>query len=151
MNYPYILVLHEKWGDAFFLMNESEDVLKFALETLESRFAGGYYYEPEKIPNSFDEYFKVVHKMGLIEAQELADNYGDSVRLGNRTAQREIDSMQASYNEMLHEIEQYHLIKSTVENKNGKAAWRILQERSSCGYQYEGFSRERIENKPLDN
>lgn len=147
MKFPVILVLNEKHGDYYYLMNNAEDVTDFAIKLLKERFdLGCYYIEPKPVPETFDGFFMAVHNMSLAAAENLASNFDDTVNIGNRSARNEIDSMKTAYGYALAEVTEYDKIKKAVDESDGKLAWKILYARSSWGAKYEGFSIEQIEN-----
>lgn len=146
MKFPFILVLHEKHGDYYYLMNEAEDVQKFAMEVLISRFEAGYYCKPNPVQDTFEEYFKGVHGMSVEDAEQLAEKHGQNIQLGNRSPAAEIKSMKSAYTYRLVEVKEYDQIESAVNEKNAALAWKIVYNRSNGDYQYEEFSMERIEN-----
>jgi len=128
-------------------MEEPNDVLDFALKLLTERYESGYYYyKPEPAPASFEVFFKAVHDMSLEEALQLVENHGDTIKLGNRSIANEIKSMKSAYSYRINEVEEYDQIEYAVKEKNARVAWRIISNRSSEGYEYEGFSTEHIEN-----
>ncbi len=146
MKYPFILVLHEKWGDAFYLMEDVQDIQKFAMELLTSRFEAGYYYKPDPVADTFEGYFMAVHNMTVSAAENLATNFNDTVKIGNRAPAAEIASMKSAYIYARAEDTEYEELQKAFEEKDAKLAWKVLYNRSSSGYEYESFSLERIEN-----
>lgn len=139
-------MLHEKHGDYYYLINEPQDIIDFAIKLLTERFESGTYYKPDPAPESFDAFFRSVHNMSHADAIELVEKHGDNIRIGNRIVSHEIDSMQRAYKYKLAEIQEYGQIEKAVKEKDGKLAWSILSERSGEGAQYETFSTESIEN-----
>jgi len=114
MNYPYILVLHEKWGDAFFLMEESKDVLDFSIKLLTERLESGYYHKPNTVQETFEEYFQGCHGMSVADAEELAEKHGKNIKLGMNFPADEIKSVKRAYAYRLNEVEEYDQIEHAV-------------------------------------
>ena len=148
MKFPTILVLHEKHGDYYYLMENTKDVTDFALELLKERYEAGMYPAPEIIITTFDNYFLSVHNMTLKEAEELNHRYGETVNLGNRTPANEIDSMKKSYLYAQAEDKEYSEMLEAICEENSLLAWKFLNKRNNDGCEYEGFSLKRFENRP---
>ena len=148
MKFPTILVLHEKHGDYYYLMEKSKDVTDFAMELLKERYEAGMYPAPEVIITTFDNYFLSVHNMTLKEAEELNHRYGETVNLGNRTPANEIDSMKKSYLYAQAEDKEYSEMLEAICEESGLLAWKVLNKRNNDGREYEEFSLKRFENRP---
>ncbi len=147
MKYPFVLVLHEKHGDYYYLMQESQNVLDFAIKLLTERYESGYhYYEPTPVQDTFKEYFECIHDMTLEAAETLSEKFGGAIKLGNQSPAKEIEYLKASYAGRLSEVKEYQYIKAAVETHDAKQAWSILYNRSMEGYSYEGFDLEQFEN-----
>lgn len=147
MKFPSILVLHEKHGDYYYLMENTKDVIDFALELLKERYEAGFYVAPEITTTTFDNYFLSVHNMSLKDAEQLVEQYGDSVKLGIRTPANEIAALKKSYLYAQAEDTEYNDILEAICEENGLLAWEVLNKRNRDAHEYEEFSVRQIENK----
>lgn len=123
---PIVLVLHEKHGNQYFYIPDEEALFRAALEVLTSRNKENYFYFKPEIPNP-----------------ELTKEQVDSLP---PALKKEGEKKYLARKELIlrqkYEAEEYESIQSTIKEKDGRKAWRILRDRN--GGEYERVSLERL-------
>jgi hypothetical protein len=117
-----ILILHEKHGDVHVAIPTVEVLYAAALQIVKSRFAEGWYCEPEKPEDpeiSLDEIERTINTAVQAVLREEANKYQRNLKQYN------VD--QAEYDRIL----------DAVKNEDGRLAWPIIRDHND--YEYEGW------------
>lgn len=116
---PSVLVLHEKHGKQYFYVPDEEALFKAALEVLKARNCAHYYYKPEhpKDPGITKEQVEALPEVMKAEGKKKLSTYDQEIR---------------QYEDCLR---MYETIQKTIEEGDGRAAWRILRDRNDGEYE----------------
>ncbi len=135
---PTVLVFKEKHGSLAYVARDWEERDRAALHVLTRRFREEYWYhDPSKekvyspVPSLTKDQVEGL-PMGPVKAAAQLEwrNYESELR------RREAD------------ITQYKAIQAAVSDKDGIAAWRLIQDRRE--YEYEGYDRLDIQNEDFE-
>lgn len=122
-----VLVAKEKHGTR---MIDAEDIGAAALKLLTERFEEGYWYlDPEQEEHPFSLKLREERDALLALPDEEVAKLPDAVK-------RERARAEADLAEDKRQHEEYEEIKRAIEERDGDAAWRILQSRREHEYEY---------------
>lgn len=130
-NFPGVLVAEEKHVSRYFKATNAEELSRNCLRLLKERFDEYYYYEPDK------DYEK--HKPSLTLEQAEALPLG-LIRQTALSEHSHYKRMLDSYNK---EMKEFLEIKRILKEKDGDAAFLVLNARS--GHEYERVTFESFE------
>lgn len=141
--WPQLLHVEEKHGEYFFLIKDWDNLYEVALKMLTRRLADGYwYYFDDKLPDTFEEY--LWEKIGAkLSPEELSVFDKLDVKINGCESKTLISNYKRNYDYEKQNNAEYLTIKKTVNDNNGKLAWKILHNRDG---QYEKMTLERFEN-----
>lgn len=122
VRFPAILRFKEKYGDRLFIINGEEDLTRAALKVIKDRFEDGYWYDEPEEPTKPD--------YSLEEAATLKG-------AAKEAALREIDRFQRSKLAYEEALEMWKILKSAVDNNDGRIAYYFLHYRSDMRCEYE--------------
>jgi predicted FMN-binding regulatory protein PaiB len=131
--WPQYLHVKEKHGEYAFLIRGFDELGEVALQILTARYKDGYWYYKNDIPATFEEFFLKQNKITIEEAEVLKKMGNDKI----------VDDCKRHYRQLLEENEDHDNMVKAIEEKNGRAAWRFLSNRSG---EYESISLESFEN-----
>lgn len=120
-----VLVLAEKHGTRYYVVDSDEDLFKVALVVVRGRLKDGYYHAPGEAPTPPDYAEEDILKMPRslqAEARKRVQEY--------KLRSREWDDAN----------EDWILLQEVCSTANGRKAMELLEARSDWGY--EGFSLE---------
>jgi hypothetical protein len=118
-----LLVLDEKHGHHYFLVNNDADLARVSLSILAGRNKAGYWYgEPGEKPQPHDFTEESIAKLPA------------SLQKAARSGLADYEARLRRYEA---EVEAYAEIKAALDAKDGMAAYRALRSRSD--YEYEGM------------
>jgi hypothetical protein len=123
-----VLVFTEKHRTRYFDASTDELLESACLKILRERNELGYYYEPDA-PRQ--------EKVTEEDVEAASNDYLKKV------AKAQLGRYQMELRRFQQEIDEYHMIKSTLDNNDGKLAYQILQGRED--YEYEGMRLEFLE------
>lgn len=130
--WPQLLIFKDKHSNSYYLINDMEALGRACLEVLKSRLNPqyGYIYDPSK-----EKIYGLVDELTQEAAEALPEPYRAQAlqaRKNNERLRRDRDE----------EIEQYCAAKKALKEKDGMAAYLVLDRRKD--YEYEGFEFETI-------
>lgn len=126
-----ILIVKEKHGDRYFVINSRADLHRAALKIVKERYDHGYWYHA---PKRKEDIAKPAYSKKEIEQLKGAAKEAALAEL--RRYEREL-----KYHKIAEE--QYALALAAVKENDGEAAYELLDWRRDC--EYEGFELERPE------
>jgi hypothetical protein len=118
--YPVIVIFKEKHGDRYFIANNQEELGKICLQVLTERFDDGYwYYKPEPLGED-DKIIDI--------PEDLPEDVKGDIERRNGAMRNKIRSHKYA-------VHDYKLIEKAYQDRDPKAAYHVLQNRSA--YEYE--------------
>ena len=149
MKYPCLIIVKEKHYDCYVLVESFSDIEKFAIKLLTERMESGWYWKPDSF--TFEEYFQSLYHMTFKQAENAAELFNDSVKIENVSPADAIKNAKSRFNHHCSQLKEIDNINESIKKEDGKAAWFILQDRSSEGNEYERIDVESFENRDYND
>lgn len=128
-----VLVLKDKYSTRIFRASTEEELNQSSLKILQSKVDSGYIINPEEVDKDMEELF--APKPPTFTQEQLSKLPDGAVK---QAAIKEIQR----YNEHLSEQKEnerlWNKVSAALQNRDGKAAYRIIMSRND--YEYEGLS-----------
>jgi hypothetical protein len=125
--WPQLLVLKEKHGDDYFLINDIEALWRASLKILKERRDEHWYYEPTP-PQLKEEV-----------ADDIMDKLPDSLR---KKAKDDKHSNKSNLKRFQKDLDIWNDIQRAITEQNGALAYKILDDRRD--HEYEGLNFENL-------
>ncbi len=127
---PSVLVLKEKHGEQYFLVQSDQDLHRIALTIVKGRLKDRWYYDPseEDLP-----------KKPELTEDEVAAMKPSGIK---KMAEGQIGVYKAAMRHREIACEDYAGMVKALQAEDGRGAWNFLRNRRD--HEYEGFSIERL-------
>lgn len=120
-----VLVLKEKHGNIYYVVDNDEELFAVALAVISGRLAlGYYYYDPGPEPT-------------IDLTKEKITYLPESLQADGR---RKLREHQEKLKWWRHESETWEILNQAVKERDGRRAWEALRDRGD--WEYEGYSLE---------
>lgn len=121
---PELLILREKHGEGYYLINNDKKLFEVSLVILKTRFNEGWYYDPDE---------SEIPKASLTKEQIEALPEGHV----KQVAVREMNSIKREIRLYKESMKSYKNIKKAIKDSDGRMAYMCLMDRRDG--EYEGF------------
>ena len=125
--WPRLLILKDKHENDYYLINDIDALLRAAVKIVEMRIEQRYFYEPQR------------EKLLEEVPDDVIDKLPEAMK---KNALSDKSSNKYAETRYQRELAQWQMIQKVIAEKDGMAAFQVLDDRKD--HEYEGWSLDRI-------